>query len=261
MFQFLTQKGLVMPITFGHPWQAAMLLALFAIWGVLLFGGFAFGRPTPDHTRRMPTWTRMGSSLTLAVIAWSWYVFTRGLPVGTYALWIAVGMSLGVLGDLVLASVIPVAQPVLAGILAFGLGHGAYLFATLFVGNRFGFDAALPRFGSLVLWGLIGLAGWYLFVFRGQRPTAVHWAALPYALLLASVAGLFTGLALQSVAFVPAAVGAALFLASDLILANHLFTGRTFPLVGDVIWLTYGPGQALIVASIAAAVQVARLTA
>jgi hypothetical protein len=54
-------------------------------------------------------------------------------------------------------------------------------------------------------------------------------------------------------------VGAALFLASDLILANQLFNRKSFPLVGDVIWLTYGPGQALIVASIAAAAQVARL--
>jgi hypothetical protein len=247
--------------TFAQPWQAALLLALYAIWALLLFGGFAFGRTTSDRTRRMPTWTRMGSSLMLAVIAWYWYGATRELPVETYALLIAVGMSCGLLGDLVLASVIPLVQPVLAGMLAFGLGHGAYLFATVFLGNQFNLHGSLPRFGMLVLWVLIGLAGWYFFVFRGQRPTILHWAALPYALLLASVAGLFTGLALQSVAFVPAAVGAALFLASDLILANQLFNRKSFPLVGDVIWLTYGPGQALIVASIAAAAQVARLTA
>jgi hypothetical protein len=70
---------------------------------------------------------------------------------------------------------------------------------------------------------------------------------LPYALLLASTAGLATGLALQSTYFVPLAIGAALFLLSDLILAGELFSGLQFPLIGDVIWLTYGPGQALIV--------------
>lgn len=244
----------------AYPWHAAILLSLFAIWAVLLFGGFAFGRITTDRTRRMPTWTRMGSSLTLVVIAWLWYAFTRELPIGIYAFLIALGMSSGFLGDLFLASIISLSQPVVAGILAFGLGHGAYLLATVFLGNKFGLHAPLPRFSMLALWLLIGLAGWYVVVFSGQRPTVLHWAALPYALLLASVAGLFTGLALQSLAFAPAAVGAALFLVSDLILANQLFNGRVFPLIGDLIWLTYGPGQALIVASVASALQVARLT-
>jgi hypothetical protein len=242
-----------MALTLTDPWHSAILLALVAIWALLLFGGFAFGRVTPDRTRRMPTWTRMGSSFTLVVMAWYWYSLTRELPVGIYALLIAVGMSFGLLGDLLLASVIPLAQPVLAGILAFGLGHGAYLLATVFMGNRFGLHASLPRFGMLVVWELVGLSGWYIFVFQNQKPTILHWAALPYALLLASVAGLFTGLAIQSGAFAPAAVGAALFLASDLILATQLFNGGTFPLIGDVIWLTYGPAQFLIVDSVAAA--------
>jgi len=206
----------------------------------------------------MPTWTRIASSVTLVVIAWLWYVFTRELPVGVYAVFIAVGMSLGLLGDLVLAAVIPISQPIMGGILAFGLGHGAYLVGVVLLGNRYGLNAPLPRFSTLALWLLIGLVGWYAIVFHGQRPTVLHWAALPYALLLASVAGLFTGLALQSTVFVPAAVGAALFLVSDLILATQLFNGRAFPLIGDLIWLTYGPAQALIVASVAGALQVAR---
>jgi len=65
--------------------------------------------------------------------------------------------------------------------------------------------------------------------------------------LLASTAGLAAGLAVQSSAFLPAALGGALFLASDLILAGQLFNGLSFPLIGDVIWLTYGPAQALLV--------------
>jgi YhhN family len=245
----------------SQAWQATILAALFAAWAALLFGGFAFGSTTSDRTRRMPTWTRMGSSLILVVIAWLWYAFTRQSPVGTYALLIAVGMSCGCLGDLVLASIIPLREPVLGGMLAFGLGHVAYLVAGLYLGNHFGLEAPLPRFGMLTGWLFIGLAGWYVVIRRGHKAGTLHWAALPYALLLASVAGLFSGLALQSIAFLPAAIGAALFLASDLILANQLFNGRTFPLVGDVIWLTYGPGQALIVASIAGALQVAHLTA
>ena len=246
-----------MPTVLPYWWQTAILAALYVVWAALLFGGFALGHTTTDGTRRMPTWTRMASSATLCVIAWLGYGFTQHMAVGHYALFIALGMSLGLLGDLILAAVIPLAQPVVGAILAFGLGHVAYLVAAVTFGNQYGLSAPFPRWSMLALWLLIGLAGWYLLVFRDQRPTVLHWAALPYALLLAGVAGLFAGLALQSAAFIPAAVGAALFLLSDLILASQLFTKTTFPLIGDLIWLTYGPGQALIVASLAAALRVA----
>jgi hypothetical protein len=63
-----------------------------------------------------------------------------------------------------------------------------------------------------------------------------------------------TGLALQQGQFTWLAIGAALFLISDLILAAQLFNDLSFPLIGDVIWLTYGPGQMLIVYSAATAV-------
>jgi uncharacterized membrane protein YhhN len=84
-------------------------------------------------------------------------------------------------------------------------------------------------------------------VARGRTLTPLRWAALPYALLLAGTADVATGRALQAPAFAPVALGAALFLASDLILAGQLFAGLDFPLIGDAIWLTYGPAQALIV--------------
>lgn len=236
---------------FAYSSQAPVLLALFALWAALLFGGFIWGRPSADGERRMPTWTRMASSATLVVIAWLEFALTHQSPLGGYALLIAVGMSLGFLGDLFLAEVVSIPQPVLGGIAAFGLGHVAYLLAVIRLADLYGLNAQAPRWGMLALWLLIGLVGWYALVMRGQRLTVLHWAALPYALLLASVAGLFTGVALQSPALIPAALGAILFLVSDLILASQLFAKRAFPLIGDVIWLTYGPGQALIVASVA----------
>jgi hypothetical protein len=81
----------------------------------------------------------------------------------------------------------------------------------------------------------------------------VHWVALPYALLLASTAGLGSGLAIQDRRFIPLALGGALFLLSDLILAGDMFSDLFFRLIGDVVWLTYGPAQMLIVYSIGAA--------
>jgi len=236
-----------------------LLIVLLIAWAALLFGGFILGKPQTGREGRMPTWTRMASSLVLVVAGWSWAALARGSGAATFALLIAVGMTLGFLGDLFMAKLLPVSPHVLWGIGAFGLGHIAYIAAILGYGSAHGLDSAGPRFGAWLAWLLIGAVAWYFVVFRGHasRPTALHWAALPYALLLASTAGFATGLALQNPAFLPLAIGAVLFLISDLLLAAQLFAGRSFRLIDDVIWLTYGPGQMLIVYSIGAALTIA----
>jgi hypothetical protein len=126
----------------------------------------------------------------------------------------------------------------------------------LLFGNQHNLNAPAPRFGAWIAWLLIGLFGWYFIVFRSHKPTILHWAALPYSLLLASTAGFATGLALQDSTFITLAIGAALFLLSDLILAAQLFNKFHFPLIGDVIWLTYGPAQMLIVYTLGSALLV-----
>jgi len=228
--------------------QWVWLLALLFLWAALLCGGFAFGRLNTGRTRRMPAWTRLTSSLVLVAAAWSWVAFAASTPLRPYTLLIALGMTLGCLGDICLAGILPLAQLVLWGIAAFGLGHVAYIAALVGLGSLLGPVATAPRWGVLAAWLLVGLSGWYLVVWRAAaKHTVSHAAALPYALLLAATAGLATSLALQTPACAPLALGGALFLASDLILAAQLFNGLFFPLIGDVIWLTYGPAQALIV--------------
>ncbi len=222
------------------------LLALLALWALLLFGGFIFGQPDAAQSQRIPTWMRMASSAVLVVAAWSWWL--AGVQEPGVALLIAVGMSLGFLGDLFMAGLLPASPRVLWGMGAFGLGHVAYIAAFLRLANVLGLTANGPRVIAWLAWLLIGALGWYFVVFRGQQATALHWAALPYALLLASTAGFATGLALQARTFIPLALGGALFLTSDLILAAQLFNGLSFFLIGSVVWLTYGPAQALIVA-------------
>ena len=233
--------------------QRLWLVALAALWALFLFGGFLFGAPDDAYSHRMPTWTRMASSFTLVVAAWSWFVFSRKQLVNRYALLISLGMVFGFLGDLFLASVLPALNRVLTGIGAFAVGHVFYILAIARFGSRFNLNNPAARWGMLALWWVVGLAGWFFVVFRGQDPTLVHWVALPYALLLASTAGLGSGLAIQERRFIPLAVGGALFLLSDLILAGDMFSGLFFRLIGDVVWLTYGPAQMLIVYSIGAA--------
>lgn len=239
--------------TLAYPWQRYWLIGLLVLWAVLLFGGFVFGGGS-DAARRMPTWTRMASSATLVVAACSWYAFSRGTPASGYALLVAIGMTFGFLGDLALAGLLPGGRNVIGGIAAFGVGHLFYIAAFLRFAATAGLDDS-RRWVALAVWLLIGLVGWFLVVYRGaaatgEGVTVIHWIALPYALLLATTAGLATGLALADGRFIPLALGAALFLLSDLILAGDMFSGLTFPLIGDVIWLTYGPAQMLIVYSI-----------
>lgn len=238
-------------------WLAGLLIA----WAVLLFGGFLLGSGA-DVMQRMPAWTRMASSAVLVTTAWSWFVFGRRGQTGRFALLLGLGMTCGLVGDLVLAGLLPGGENVFAGIAAFGVGHVCYIAAATGWSNRVGLNDRSIRWFSLAVWWAIGLGGWYFAVFRGQEATVLHWAALPYALLLASTAGMATGMAVQDRAFVPFAIGGALFLVSDLILAAQLFNGAEFRFIGDVIWFTYGVGQMLIVmAAGAARITPARSTA
>ncbi len=234
------------------PLPPVSLTLLWVLWAVLLFGGFLLG--PADPSQRMPQWTRLTSSAVLVVAGWSWFAITRHNPANNFVLWLAIGMSFGFLGDLFMAGVLPGGRNVLGGMATFGLGHVAYIIGIWHYSNQIGLTDGSMRWGSLVVWWIIGAVAWYFVVYRGQQSTTLHQAALPYALLLASTAGMATGLALQQSQFTWLAIGAALFLISDLILAAQLFNNITFPLIGDVIWLTYGPGQMMIVYSAATAV-------
>lgn len=220
---------------------------LLALWAALLFGGFVFGRPTPDHPRRMPLWTRLGSSFVLVVGAW--LLWTQADERAALALAFAVGMTLGFLGDLFMAKVFGGDNHVLGGMLSFGLGHIAYIAGLVLHANER--SLAYPRWEALLIWWLVALVGWFVVVYLSGTRSLLHYAALPYALLLASTAGFATSFALLDADFTLVAIGAGLFLLSDLILAGQLFERWRFPLLDDVVWLTYGPGQMLIVFGLA----------
>lgn len=227
------------------------LWGLGILWGGLLFGGFVLGdRRNPAADSRIPTWARMGSSAALVMAAWSWVAAAWGGPAQAYALWIALGMTLGFAGDLALADQLPDlgVDPVLIGMGAFGLGHVAYIVAML--GWIRGETEITFHVSAWVAWLIIATAGWVAVVYWGQPQRAMHRLALPYSLLLASTTGIATGMALQDPRFLGLAAGAALFLLSDLILAWGLFRSVKFPFMHDLVWLTYGPGQMLIVYSV-----------
>ncbi len=236
------------------PFQRLWLLLLLALWAAFLFGGFLLG-PTRKN-RRISRRARIASSVTLAAAGWSWQFFAAGSGVWLYAFLLAMGITFGLIGDLFLANLISRSrsQSLMGGIGAFAIGHLFYISGILLLANRFHLNRPGPLWSALIVFWLAALAGWYVVVLRGQeKPSTLHWAALPYALLLATTTGLAAGVALQNPAFFSLALGAFLFLFSDLMLAGALFSDLNFPLVHDVVWLTYGPGQMLIVFSVGAA--------
>jgi hypothetical protein len=187
-------------------------------------------------------WARLGSSLVLVGLAWYGYILAGALPSVRYAGFIAAGMTLGFIGDLFMAKVLPAPNRVLGGMAAFGIGHILYIVAIV--------TYAPVGWIAWILWLGIGALVAYFIVLRGERVTVLHRAALIYALLLASTAGVSTGLALQQPLFTGLAVGASLFLISDLLIAVDLFKPGRFPFLNNLVWITYGPAQALIVTSI-----------
>lgn len=232
------------------------LLLLWFLWAGLLFGGFILGGmfDGQSDTNHIPRWCRMTSSATL-VVAGCWAAMaSRGSRVGRFAWLIAGGMALGFLGDLFNADLLPIGlpNPVLGAIVAFGLGHILYIWACVDLERTLGLAHPARRWAAIVAWLVAGGVGWYLVAFQPERAEDLVWPALPYSLLLAGTAGITSGLALQDRRFVPLALGGALFLFSDLVLAWRLFHGD-FYLVGDVVWLLYGPAQMLIVYSIVSA--------
>lgn len=234
----------------------AILVILMFVWAALLYGGFLFGRPATGPEERMPRWTRLASSLALVIAGWGWCAVAAGGAAAAYALFIAIGITFGFAGDLILGRVLRLSSPLPWGMLMFGLGHVAYITGILRFENAAGLTSAEARYGAWLAWLFVGSLVWYLLIFRSQKQALITWLALPYVLLLASTAGCSAGLALQTPVFAPLAAGVVMFLVSDALIGVKQFVGASFPLANDAIWLTYGPGQMLIVYSVALALRV-----
>jgi hypothetical protein len=236
--------------------EMVFFVGLLLAWGSFLVGGFVFGKPVMDGAslRRMPLWSRMMASATLMTAAWFWFTMTLGMQANSLALWIAPGMTACFIGDLFMARVFPVRQHILAGMTAFAIGHVCYISGLWQAGEvLFAADTvaeAGSRWLPLIIWLLVGLVGWLVFIFPARKRNMLHYAALPYSLLLAGTAGVAWSLALVESAFLPGAIGAALFLLSDLLLGVQLFRHVQFRYIGDYVWLLYSPGQMLIVCGV-----------
>ncbi len=229
-----------------NPLQQTWLLILLLLWALLLFGGFIVG-PKKDG-RRMPAWTRLGSSVVLVVAASCWTLIGRDYGTAWYALLLAAGMISGFLGDLFLAKVIISGKAAnLSGIAAFAVGHLFYISAIWRLGNDLGLTGTtVSRQRPDWLAACWRACGWYFVVYRGSQATPPHLGrSWPMPSCWRRSAGASRG---------PGAARTCLlalwqpaqprFCPSDTLIGGDWFNAaRSSPWIHDWLWSTYGPGQ------------------
>ncbi len=231
------------------PWVRLVLSALLALWAGLLLFGLLFGEPDAAKRNRLPLRARMGLSVTLVIAALVWWrAGTAGTALDRFGLFILLGMSFGLLGDLFMARlIVPAPRHVIFGILAFGVGHVWYILAFVQARTALGLDAGSVWAGAVVIYLVVAVVLWLALVREPARGKALNLGTLGYSLLLSAMAGAAAALAVQAGAFLPLALGGLFFMASDLILGSELMRRVSFPGIGDVIWVTYTVAQMLIV--------------
>ena len=224
---------------------ASGLMALTAAVNLL---AYALGQPNASGTSRMIPWLQRSTSGLLALAAWTLVgLGSAGRATAPYALWVAVGMSLSFVADLIMAEAIKVPNRVLGGMAVFGLAHSAYLAGLLGLNGALALDAGRHMLGWAAMLLLIALVYWRLAVDTPQAARPLRLGALGYLALLAAMTGVAWGVVSRAPHLWSLGAGAGCFFLADAILGNQIFRQHNWPGVGDVVWLTYIVGQAGIV--------------
>jgi len=218
----------------------------------------------PERLGRMPQAWQLPQSALLVVFALILLlVYSR---ITSYSVLlpylILAGMSAGLCGDLFMADVFKQKDHVRNGMIAFAAGHMCYMLAFREISVQGRLDRLDYYVIAAVLLYIVALILWFKLIRTPQR-SPLEYAALVYALFLATMAAYAWGLELHALtyqtgdtsqtslwerlALLPLALGGTLFLLSDTLIAMRLFANRSFPYMGDVIWTTYILAQILIV--------------
>ena len=235
------------PLAIAQPYRS-LLMFLLGAWLAALIGAFVFGKYNEQRTRHSNTWLLMSTSALLVGAAFIWWLNGAGILAGI-SLWLFLGMTASFAGDMILANHIPFLKGTLPGMAAFAVAHVCYLLALSALASGLGLNSLST---GLVLVGgylVTGVVLWFALVNSPKTARVLNYGALGYTLLLAGMAGFATALAVQAPALFPLALGANLFLLSDILLGHQLFRQTNWPHIHDIVWVLYICGQALIVFS------------
>ncbi len=219
-----------------------ILLALsqVAIFAVCWLGPWR-DPPERHNDGRLPLLGRMLLSLSLTAAALVIWLGHYGHS--TYSQWAAFGMIASLVGDLIMARIIPFPNRLIGGMIAFAVAHGLYINA--YIGtiqtisaldphNRWTTGLALG-FG---FYGVLSIVGWWMLVRNPLKGPVLNIGTLVYAMWI----GVMAAHAL-ALGFWLAAAGGLLFMASDFIIGITQIRGLRFKNSNDWVWLTYVAGQ------------------
>lgn len=221
---------------------------LFLLWLLTLGTSLLIDARLIDDLPPLKLTLRMISSVVL-VVAGFLTIARVHKSLRRIAFLVALGMLLGFLGDTTMASILGkewFPDRLLGGMFFFGLGHLAYIAATELTRRKLQLKATSEWWMAIILWQIIGISIWYGVVALSGKQQNLHLPALAYCALLATTAGMTSGLAVCSRGMFAVGLGAALFFFSDALLAWQHFRGSN-DLINFLVWATYGPGQMLIV--------------
>lgn len=222
-----------------------ILLALFLLSNI---AAIAFGKPSPDRTRRAIPWLQRSTSLQLAIMAWLfWALGLRETALSLFSLLIAAGMSVSFVADLIMAEILRAPNRVMGGIVVFGAAHITYIAAYAAGGMALGVMNGPVWAVCIAALVAAGAFLWRTFVSSPSAPPLLNRGALGYTLLITVMVAAALAVSIGDGRLWPLAAGAGLFLVSDLILGNHIFRQNNWPYVSEAVWLTYIAGQAGIV--------------
>ncbi len=234
---------------FSKPVRLALSILL-VLWAVALVGSLALeltNAPVADSTI---SWLFRSTSPLLVVIGWVLCASGPRDGLRPVRLLVALGMTVSCLGDMVMGEIIPTPEPILAGIAVFGTAHVIYIIAFAMIAGRVGLRSSRVRAAAIGLAVAVGVACWSILVKTPAAGLALNAGSLVYALIIGSMGGMALSLALQDRRFNWTAVGAALFMLSDVILGARALRDIHWPLIGETVWWSYIIGQMLIVYSI-----------
>lgn len=240
-------------------WLIAVVTVLGLLFVVSNVVAVWAGTPNAEQTKRAVPWLQRSTSAQLAIIAWVvWGFAALNTPVMPYALWIAIGMTVSFVADLIMAEIIRVGNRVIGGMVAFAIAHLCYVYA--FATGLSLFAPRIVEPGNLILSGsligmlAVGFVVWGRLVFNPDKPRVLNYGALGYTLVISVMVGFGLSLAIGNAGLWMAGAGAVLFMVSDVLLGNQIFRDARWRWVSEWVWGLYISGQALIVGSVVAGV-------
>ena len=139
-------------------------------------------------------------------------------------------------------------QHFLIGMLSFVLGHSAYALAFNYKMSKEGSISFPILIITFLFYSAVTVLLWKIFIWRGDTPPPMRYAALTYALVISySASSALTLFVVYKGFWIMPAIGGVLFMFSDFLIGANNFGKRKIPRFEFWVWATYSVAQFLIV--------------